>query len=232
MLPMRKWIGAGVRIMLIALPFIFAVAPNAYPTPPDSSTLTMRLDTLTQKVDSLEANLSRLRFDLRDRSSTVYVAALKWGRGLGAGMKFHQLGFDINMRYTFRNGMEPKTDPGWFGYSRYSLVAGMRTVPDQDIPRFNMYTPGGATIAGFAGLRMSTPILKNLTSVEFGGDLYLADPRESWQPGWSQSVELQFWMSKTGHFDLGAISHIEYSQKDNRVMDLFRPYIGLTVSMF
>lgn len=217
---------------IFALPVLWASAAMAFSEIPDSSGREMGLDSLARKVDSLEASLTRLHFDLQDRSPYVNGAALKWGRGLGLGTRVHQLGFDIDLRYTFRNGMEPEAAPGWWGYTRWALVMGARSVPDQDLPRINRYTAGDATTAGFVGLRMSSPIFLNFMSTEFGEDLYWSNPRQSGQPGWSQSLELQFWMSKIGHFNLGTVSNIEFRQEDNRVQDIFRPYMGFTASLF
>lgn len=121
-----NWKETDMLRLIAALPILLASASMAFTELPDSAGQKVGLDSLARKVDSLEASLTRLRFDLQDRSPYVNGAALKWGRGLGVGMRFHQLGPDFELRYTFRNGMEPKDDPGLFGYSRWTIVAGAR----------------------------------------------------------------------------------------------------------
>jgi hypothetical protein len=217
---------------IFILPCLLASAAMAFSELPDSSGRKMGLDSLARKVDSLEASLTRLRFDLQDRSPYVNGAALKWGRGLAVGVRFHQMGPDLELRYTFRNGMDPEAGTRRFGLSRWTIVAGSRSVPDWDIPRFNQFTPGAPTTAGFVGLRMSSPIFLNFVSTEFGEDLYWSNPRKTWKPGWSQSMEIQFWVSKIMHVNLGTVSNVEFRNQDNRVIDIFRPYMGFAISLF
>ena len=214
------------------LPILLVSATMAFTELPDSSGRVTGQDSLARKVDSLEAGMTRLRFEMEDRSPYVNGSALKWGRGLGAELRLHQLGLDAGLRYTFRNGTEPQASPGLYTYTRWSLLAGAKSVSDQNIPKHNRYTPGDATFAGYVGWRMASPIFLNFMSTEFGHDLFWSDPSSSWQPGWSQTLEIQFWMSKIGHFNVGNVSNMESRHEENRVDDIFRPYMGFTFSLF
>lgn len=146
--------------MTIALQALLVHAAMAFSEIPDSSGREMGLDSLVRKVDSLEASLTRLRFELQDRSPYVNGAALKWGRWLGAGanaMGNSQVihGHGVRMRMDASLGMgagaiarspqegRRKACEGWTG-------PGFRPSGRAD-PGSNGGVPGSSDLATFWG---------------------------------------------------------------------------------
>ncbi len=228
-----NWKETDMLRTLCALPVLLASAAMAFSELPDSTGRQLGLDSLARKVDSLEASLTQLRFELEGRSPYVNGAALKWGSGLGVGSRWHQYGGDIELRYTFRKGMEPKAVTRLFKYLSWSILTGARRVSDLTISPVNEFTPGGSTVAGFVGVRMTTPIFLNYTSLEFGPDLFWPDVRRTWQPNGSGSLEVQVWLTKKMHYNIGTSSNVEIRDGElSRMYDLFRPYMGFTIFLF
>lgn len=215
---------------LTALPLLLSAAASAFTELPDSSGRVLSLDSMSRRVDSLEASLVKLKMEKQDQSIYALGSALDWGKGFGWGFQFTEPGFAFEANYTFKALGFDK--PYYLGnYRTIGIAAGfehwingnpfLKGAPD---------TSYSKVVVPYVALRLSSPVLMNFTSFSFATRLFWSKIDVTPVPGWGLSEEMQFWLTKKGHINVGF--HLD---SDPRLPEtekkewVFRPYIGATV---
>jgi hypothetical protein len=219
----------AMPFILYAAPFWVATASLAFSESPDSSGSTLSLDSLARQVDSLAASLVQLKLEKQDNSIYAIGDALDWGKGFGMGMRFSEPGVAMELSYTFKALDFNK--PYYLGnYRSIGLAAGYEIwVNENPMVKSRSDTTFRGLAAPYFALRFSTPVLLNFTSFSAAFRLFWTKPEVTPVPGWGISEEMQFWLTKKGHINLGfnldGDPRLPDSQRSNWS---FKPYFGVT----
>jgi hypothetical protein len=216
---------------IFSLPVLLTSAALAFSEIPDTSGQALSLDSMSRRVDSLEANLTKLKMEKEDHSIYAIGDALDWGKGFGLGGQFSQPGAALELSYTFKALDFNK--PYYLGnYKTIGVAAGFEAwVNENPMVKSQSDTAFRGSLVPYMALRFSTPVLLNFTSFSTAARLFWSKPEASPVPGWGLSQEMQFWLTKKNHFNIGF--HLE---GDPRLPDsqwkfwTFRPYIGMSAT--
>lgn len=213
------------------LPMLAAASAMAFSETPDSTGRPVDLDSLTRRVDSLQADLVQLRTEKEDHSIYAIGDALDWGKGFGLGMELNPTGFGLELNYTFK-AMRFDT-PYYLGnFRRFGLAIGAESWLTENPTLRKQDTSYSGILVPYAAVRLSTPVLLNFTSFKTAMRLLWTAPEKTFAPGWGLSEEMQFWLTRAGHFNIGF--HLDY---DTRTPDFnarkwtFRPYMGFQLNL-
>lgn len=206
---------------------IAAASAMAFSETPDSSGRAQNLDSLSRRVDSLQADLVQLRTEKEDHSLYAIGDALDWGKGFGLGLELNPTGFGLELNYTFK-AMGFDT-PYYLGNFRsVGLAIGAEWWLNENPTLRKQDTSYSGILVPYAAVRLSTPVLLNFTSFSTAFRIFTTAPEKTLAPGWGLSEEMQFWLTRAGHFNIGF--HLDW---DTRTPDLnarkwtFRPYLGV-----
>ena len=213
------------------LTMLAAASAMAFSEIPDSSGRARNLDSLTRRMDSLQAELVQLRTEKEDHSIYAIGDALDWGKGFGIGMEWNPTGFGVELNYTFKAlGFDT---PYYLGnLRRFGLAIGAESWLNENPTLLKQDTTFSGILVPYAAVRLSSPVLLNFTSFNTAMRLFWTLPEKTSTPGWGLSQEMQFWLTRAGHFNIGF--HLDF---DERVPDSekrrsnFRPYMGFQLNL-
>lgn len=216
--------------ILAAIPLILAATASGFAELPDSSGRALSLDSMSRRMDSLEASLVKLKMEKQDQSIYALGTALNWGKGFGWGFQFFDPGYAFEANYTFKALGFDK--PYFLGnYRTIGLAAGF----EQWINR-NPFLKGAPDtsfsklVVPYVALRLSSPVLMNFTSFSFATRLFWSKIDVTPVPGWGVSEEMQFWLTKAGHINLGFHLDVDPRLPETQLKEwVFRPYFGATI---
>jgi hypothetical protein len=219
----------AMPLLFCGLPLWVATASLAFSESPDSSGSTLSLDSLARQVDSLAASLVQLKLDKQDHSIYAIGDALNWGKGLGMGFRLSEPGYAMELNYTFP---APSFDkPGLLGnYRSFGIALGFDEYLNENPMRKPLADASfSPLLVPYAALRLTSPVLLNFTSFSAALRLFWTKPEASPVPGWGISEEMQFWLTKKGHINLGFNMDADPRLPDSQIPRWsFKPYFGMT----
>ena len=217
--------------LIALLPMLAAASAMAFSETPDSTGRPMDLDSLSRRLDSVQADLVQLRTEKEDHSIYAIGDALDWGKGFGIGLEWNASGLGVELNYTFK-AMGFDT-PYYLGnYRRFGLAIGAESWLNENPTLRKQDTSYSGILVPYAAVRLSSPVLLNFTSFSSAARVFWTAPEKTFIPGWGVSEEMQFWLTRAGHFNIGF--HLD---GDSRIPDskakrwTFRPYMGFQFNL-
>ncbi len=216
--------------LIFSLPILLTSAALAFSEIPDTSGHALNLDSMSRRVDSLEASLTKLKIAKEDHSIYAIGDALDWGKGFGLGIQWSDPGFGMELNYTFK-ALGSNT-PYYLGnYRIIGIAAGFEHwVNENPFLKGSPDTSYSKVVVPYFTLRLSSPVLLNFTSFSSSVRMFWSKIDVTPVPGWGVSEEMQFWLTKAGHINLGF--HLEGDPRLETHLQKewnFRPYFGFSL---